>query len=238
MSHRISKLASAIAATAACLAVTTATASSVNYGTVNAPTADLPGLTGFQTTGADMTGLSVTATFTGGVTQTMAWSTTGAGSGGVSGTGWGLSLDGDSFGGLWNFTFDPQYTLGQLTRLVLDGSTGLTVLDRTLPNDGTPGSAQGLDFSFASDTCDSCAVDATYSGLTSIGGAAALGDLWQTLTVDFLDTTGPRTDWSFVQDTDNDSRFIPGVPEPETYALILGGLGLVGWMGKRRRRSA
>ena len=238
MSHRLSKLAAAVAATAACVAMTTAAASSVNYSTVNGTLADLPGLTGFQTTGADMTGLSVHATFSGGLTQTLAWSTTGASSGGVSGTGWGLSLNGDSFGGLWNFTFDPQYSLGQLTQLVLDGSTGLTVLDRTEPNQGTPGSAQGLDFSFASGTCDSCAVDAIYSGLTSIGGAAALGDLWQTLTVDFLNATGPRTDWSFVQDTDNDSRFVPGVPEPETYALMLGGLGLLGWMGKRRRRQA
>ena len=29
----------------------------------------------------------------------------------------------------------------------------------------------------------------------------------------------------------------PPVPEPETYALMLGGLGLVGWMARRRQRG-
>ena len=29
----------------------------------------------------------------------------------------------------------------------------------------------------------------------------------------------------------------PQVPEPETYALMLGGLGLVAWMARRRRRQ-
>jgi hypothetical protein len=29
---------------------------------------------------------------------------------------------------------------------------------------------------------------------------------------------------------------LPAVPEPETYALLAGGLALVGWMQRRRRR--
>jgi hypothetical protein len=35
----------------------------------------------------------------------------------------------------------------------------------------------------------------------------------------------------FVGDT---SDLVPGIPEPETYALMLAGLALVGWMAKRR----
>ncbi|MEO8079336.1 MAG: PEP-CTERM sorting domain-containing protein [Caldimonas sp.] len=237
MSHRLTKLALAAAA-AACVAGGSANASTVNYSTTDAPVTNLDSLTGYMTSGADMSGLTVMATFSGGLTQSLAWATTGASSGGVTGTGWGLSLNGDSYGGNWNFTFDPQYSLGQLTKLVLDGHTGLTVLDRTEPSPGTPDSASGLDFSFAGGTCGSCVADAIYSGVTSIGGAVAVGDLWQILTVNFLDRTGPDADWAFHQDTDNDGRYVPGVPEPETYALILGGLGLVGWMGKRRRRSA
>lgn len=31
------------------------------------------------------------------------------------------------------------------------------------------------------------------------------------------------------------TSFITSVPEPETYAMLLGGLGLVGWMARRRR---
>ncbi len=34
-----------------------------------------------------------------------------------------------------------------------------------------------------------------------------------------------------------DSLTIAAVPEPETYALMLAGLGLVGWMAKRRRQA-
>ncbi|HJV64042.1 MAG TPA: PEP-CTERM sorting domain-containing protein [Albitalea sp.] len=33
-----------------------------------------------------------------------------------------------------------------------------------------------------------------------------------------------------------DGRVVPGVPEPETYALMLAGLGVVGWMARRRQR--
>jgi hypothetical protein len=178
------------------------------------------------------------ATFSGGLSQTLAWATTGANSGGVSGTRWSLSLDGDSFSNRWNFIFLDQGSLGQLTKLVLDGSTGLTIFDRTTVGDivGTPGSAQGLDFSFNSG-CGSCMANATYSGLTSIGGAAAVGDLWQTLTVDFTGGTGPRTNFAFLQDTDNDSRFVPGIPEPETYALMLAGLAALGAVARRRRQK-
>ncbi|MEO8310411.1 MAG: PEP-CTERM sorting domain-containing protein [Caldimonas sp.] len=206
----------------------------VTYAT-DGTVANAPGLTGFSTTGADMTGLNVTATFSNGFSQSLAWGTTGPSAGGVFGTGWSLTLNGDSFNTNWLFDFTTIQA--QLTRLVLDGSSGLTILDRTLPNTGTPGSSQGLDFAFAAG-CGGCAATATYGGLTSIGAAAAVGDLFQKVTVDFTGGTGPRVDWSFVQDTDNDSRFVPGIPEPETYALMLGGLGLVSWVARRRRQAA
>jgi hypothetical protein len=37
---------------------------------------------------------------------------------------------------------------------------------------------------------------------------------------------------------DLDAVAITAVPEPETYALMLAGLGLVGWMARRQRRNA
>jgi hypothetical protein len=37
---------------------------------------------------------------------------------------------------------------------------------------------------------------------------------------------------------DLDAVAITAVPEPETYALMLAGLGLVGWMARRQRRQA
>ena len=52
---------------------------------------DIPGLTGFQTTGAMMDGMNVTACFSGIGCETRAWADLGApDSGGVSGTGWAL----------------------------------------------------------------------------------------------------------------------------------------------------
>jgi hypothetical protein len=40
---------------------------------------------------------------------------------------------------------------------------------------------------------------------------------------------------AFVMDNLNVSAYVPAVPEPETYALMLAGLGLMGVVGRRRK---
>lgn len=231
-----SRISAAVLSLAACTLATTAQAV-VIITTTPLPVVNAPGLTGFVTTGAGMSGLSVAVAFNGGaLLPAQSWVTTGPAAGGVTTANWSLTLDGDSFSTPWQFSFlNPNANL-QLTHLVLSGLSGFTIFDRTFGGvEGTPGSANGTDFAFAGGTCGGCNATANYSGQTSIGAAAAVGDLWQVVDITFTEGTGPRTNFSFVQDTDNDIRAL--VPEPETYALMIGGLGLLSLVAKRRRRS-
>ena len=224
----IKRLLTAFALTAAVAAP--AGAATISYFEGGVATS-IPGLTGFATTGAMMDGMQVTACFTVLGCQTRSWADLAApDSGGVSGTGWGLSMTGDSFSAPWLFDFASD-NLGQLVSLLLDGRAGLTVFDRTLPNQGTPGSAQGLDWTTTLN--GGTLIDVTYRDPTNIDGALAVGDLFQQVFVSF-GQTGPRTDFSFSQDTDNDSRATGKVPEPST--LLLLGIGLLGVAGLRYRR--
>ena len=190
----------------------------------------IPGLTGFATTGAQMTGLKVTATFSSGFTQTLDWATTGATSGGVTGTNWGLSLANDSFTTAWVFTLTPG-TFGSLLSMVLDGTDALTVFDTTNPSFGTPDSAQGMDFDIVGNAALNAASIATYTKVVAVSPNGFVGDLYQTLRVTF-GPNGTTTGFSFMQDTDNDARF--GTPEPGTLALV--GLALAA-AGALRRKS-
>jgi len=176
-------------------------------------TVSIPGLTTFSTSGDQMTGMTVQAVFSGGLTETRPWAATGAGSGGVTGTGWSMSQSGTTFNvNSWGFS----NTTGQtLLDLVFEGAPGLTVFDIDSGTAGgsTPGSAEGRDFD--TNLADDSFVTATYSLAVGIGATAAVGDIFHRLSVNFEVDAGDGVagNFNFTQDTDNDSR-LSQVPEP------------------------
>lgn len=225
---------------AGALAVGAAPARSATIVQDNSLTDTIPGVATFTTYGSDMAGMSVTATFAGGFSQTLDWATTGAQTGGVSGTGWSLSVSGDTFSNnAWSFANSRMLMTGgqdALTTLVLDGAPGFTLFDILATSVGTPGSALGKPF--ASSLTNDSSVVATYSHEVAVGANAPVGDLYHLMTVDFTGITGGGAtgNFTFSQDTDNDVRRFP-VPEPATLAIFAFGLAGLGFMLRRQRRA-
>jgi hypothetical protein len=214
----------------------TATAATVstnaNDGTIQTTT----GLTGFTTNGDNMVGTAVTAFFSGGGSQTLSWAATGAGAGGVTGTGWSLVQSGDTFTQPWTLTVDQGITL---TGFSLNGIPGNTVFDRTTPSPGTDGSAQGLDFAFVSSSAllATDTIDVTYSNALSIGAAAPVGDLYTFLNVSFANNPLSGGTLVYLQDADNASTeiVIRDTPEPASMVGLLG-LGAIATISKLKRK--
>jgi hypothetical protein len=216
------------------------------------PVVEIPAVSDYQTTGADMAGMSVTAHFSAAPSETVEWMATGADSGQATGPqqDWTLSQQGDSFANPWTLIYQGG-NKGLLTGFRIDGfaagpgEVGV-MFDRTFNGQfGTPDSYKGRDYTTQTvglpfDTF------VVYESQVAIAGDDPVGDEFRYLDVRFVDfgqgdefsddplvVSGLDGDTvrtlSFIQDTNN-----PIVPEPASVALVAIGAALS--LGGRRRK--
>lgn len=190
------------------------------------------GLTGFSTDGADMAGMSVTAFFSGGGSETIAWAATSSIAGAANGSGWSLTESGDTFGGTWTLT---NLSGPGIIGLLLNGTPGNTLFDIPAAGDSV-GSGGGIAFTLTG-VAPAFDITATYRNIVSINGALPQGDLWTTLDLSFSSSMNAASTFSFRQDTDSAATAGDITPVPAPGSLALVGLGLL-MLGRRGSRQS
>lgn len=168
-------------------------------------------------TGSDMAGIEVTATFADTSTETITWASLGGNAGGVNGTNWSLSVDGDTIipnaatptVGAWNLFNQHQ----SLVSLFIDLGTAF-VFDTEFGDASANGSGAGRAF-----------IDFNDKGTTWAFSGLVQDELYSGLMLTTL--SNGRT--YFGVDTD-------AVPAPATLSLM--GLALLGLVAGTRRKKA
>jgi hypothetical protein len=171
----------------------------------------------WNVTGSDMAGIEVTATYADTSTETITWASLGGNAGGVSGSGWSLSVDGDTIipnaatpaVGAWNLISQNQ----SLVSLFIDLGTAF-VFDTEFGDASANGSGAGREF-----------IDFLGNGTSWAFSGPMQDELYSGLTLTTI--SGGQT--YFGVDTD-------AVPTPATLSLM--GLALLGLVAGTRRKKA
>lgn len=193
------------------------------------------GLTGFQTSGADMNGMKVTATFSGGQSFTGFFSNLGTQTyGTVSYAAHGVSqlwgsitfpTNGDSNSNYWVLRI-ASGDYGALESLRFNGAPGRTIFDCRYTNadcaqtggttiEGTPGSSGAIAAQVAAanqfpdigahNLFAGSNVRGVYSNQIALTGSAPVGDLYEQFTLEFLEGGMRNTDGLFLFAVDTDN---------------------------------
>ena len=176
-----------------------------------------------EITGAEMAGkLRVTVGFVNGSLESDIWKATGVNAGEATGTGWALSIAGDTSFSLW----DLALTGNESIKSVKIESLGGVVFDRITLPELTPGTGSGNPFVSSSGTPPTTAI---YSGTVP----GALEDVASSLELSWVNGfSDPNL--SFFADTDGVEDDV-AVPDPSTILGLLGGSAIGAFSLKKKK---
>jgi hypothetical protein len=206
-----------------------------------------PTLEGFSTTGNEMAGMQLIATFDDNSTDYATWVAIPSYAGRAQGTGWDLYEDGDTYTQEWTLS---SYLTGnkKMSTLLIDAGPGRCVFDTErnggVNGYGTPDTYLGKAFAPRAGDHEGLTLSATYIDEVAIRTnnvlQAPVGDIYRYLLIDFrTNGFGGTRALHFVADSDELNHagdVMPVVPEPGSMVLLTVA-GVLGLLVYRRRRS-